>query len=57
MNSGATAGKACGAGGGGALLFYASSEGNAVLLRRALEASNVSIIDFAFTMEGLVDEE
>jgi D-glycero-alpha-D-manno-heptose-7-phosphate kinase len=57
MNNGATAGKACGAGGGGALLFYTSSEGNAVLLRRALEASNVSIIDFAFTTEGLVDEE
>jgi D-glycero-alpha-D-manno-heptose-7-phosphate kinase len=57
MSNGATAGKACGAGGGGALVFYASSEGNAVLLRRALEAANVSVIDFAFTMEGLVDEE
>jgi D-glycero-alpha-D-manno-heptose-7-phosphate kinase len=57
MQKGASAGKACGAGGGGALVFYASSEGNAVSLRRALAGAGVSVIDFAITMQGLVDEE
>jgi D-glycero-alpha-D-manno-heptose-7-phosphate kinase len=55
MRSGASAGKACGAGGGGALVFYASSEGDAVSLRRALAAERVAVIDFAFAMEGLAD--
>jgi D-glycero-alpha-D-manno-heptose-7-phosphate kinase len=56
MRSGASAGKACGAGGGGALVFYASSDGDAVGLRAALGAAGLSIIDFAFTSEGLEDE-
>jgi D-glycero-alpha-D-manno-heptose-7-phosphate kinase len=56
MRSGASAGKACGAGGGGALVFYASSEGDAARLRRALADAGVALIDFSFTMEGLVDE-
>jgi D-glycero-alpha-D-manno-heptose-7-phosphate kinase len=55
MRSGASAGKACGAGGGGALVFYASSEGDAVSLRRAFTRENIATIDFTFVMEGLVD--
>jgi D-glycero-alpha-D-manno-heptose-7-phosphate kinase len=57
MQKGASAGKACGAGGGGAIVFYASSEGNAVSLRRGLAGAGISVIDFAITMQGLVDEE
>jgi D-glycero-alpha-D-manno-heptose-7-phosphate kinase len=57
MRSGASAGKACGAGAGGALVFYASSEGDAASLRRALAGASVQIIEFAFTTEGLVDDE
>ncbi len=56
MRSGASAGKACGAGGGGALVFYASSHGDARSLRGALAAAGVTVIDFAFDFEGLVDE-
>ena len=56
MRSGATAGKACGAGGGGALVFYASSDGDAIALRRALASAGVAMIDVAFDFEGLVDE-
>jgi D-glycero-alpha-D-manno-heptose-7-phosphate kinase len=56
MKNGATAGKACGAGGGGALVFYASSEADAIGLRRALRAEGIAVIDFAFTSEGLEDE-
>jgi D-glycero-alpha-D-manno-heptose-7-phosphate kinase len=57
MRSGAAAGKACGAGGGGALVFYASSDGDAASLRRALGGAGLTVIGFAFTMEGLADEE
>lgn len=57
MTNGATAGKACGAGGGGALVFYASSGEGAAGLRRALTAAGISVIDFAFEADGLVDEE
>jgi D-glycero-alpha-D-manno-heptose-7-phosphate kinase len=57
MKHGATAGKACGAGGGGALVFYASSDGDAIALRRALAAASLMVIDFAFDFEGLADEE
>jgi D-glycero-alpha-D-manno-heptose-7-phosphate kinase len=56
LRSGASAGKACGAGGGGALVFYASSDGDADRLRAALRAARIDLIDFAFTMEGLQDE-
>jgi D-glycero-alpha-D-manno-heptose-7-phosphate kinase len=57
MKSGATAGKACGAGGGGALVFYAPSDGAAVQLRRALAAAGIAVIGFAFDFDGLVDDE
>ena len=57
MANGASAGKACGAGGGGALVFYASSEGDAVALRRALAAKGIAVIDFAFQFEGLIEDE
>jgi len=57
MNNGASAGKACGAGGGGAVVFYASSDADAVRLRGALRAQGITLIDFAFEFEGLVDEE
>lgn len=56
MRNGASAGKACGAGGGGALVFYASSDGDAVSLRRALAAGGADVIAFHFEPEGLVDE-
>lgn len=55
MRNGASAGKACGAGGGGALLFYASSEGDAVRLRRALGEGGVGVIEYAFVFAGLED--
>lgn len=56
MRNGASAGKACGAGGGGALLFYASSDGDAVGLRRALTADGLATIPSAFSAGGLEDE-
>lgn len=56
MRSGASAGKACGAGGGGALLFYASSEGDALRLKRALRDAGIAVIEFAFEFEGLAEE-
>ena len=56
MRSGASAGKACGAGGGGALVFYASSDNGAATLKRALTDARVNVIPFAFTPEGLEDE-
>jgi D-glycero-alpha-D-manno-heptose-7-phosphate kinase len=56
MRNGASAGKACGAGGGGALVFYASSEGDAVTLRRAMTAANIVIITSTFSTGGLQDE-
>ena len=55
MKSGASAGKACGAGGGGALVFYASSAGDAIALRRSLTAASLTVIDVAFDFEGLAD--
>lgn len=57
MRSGASAGKACGAGGGGAVVFYASSDSDALSLRRALAGAGVAVVPFGFTMEGLVDED
>jgi D-glycero-alpha-D-manno-heptose-7-phosphate kinase len=57
MRSGASAGKACGAGGGGALVFYASSDGDAISLRRALAFAELTVINVAFTAEGLVEDE
>lgn len=57
LRSGATAGKACGAGGGGALVFYASSAGDAKRLRQTLAGVGLTIVDFAFSAEGLEDIE
>lgn len=52
---GASAAKVCGAGGGGAVVFYCSSEADAVSLRRSLRAEQASVINFTFTDEGLED--
>lgn len=49
---GALAGKACGAGGGGCLLFYCSYDAQHQV-RKALEAAQVRIIDFQFEPHGL----
>ena len=49
---GALAGKACGAGGGGCLLFYCSYD-TQHKVRKALEAEGVRIIDFQFEPHGL----
>jgi D-glycero-alpha-D-manno-heptose-7-phosphate kinase len=57
MKNGATAGKACGAGGGGALVFYASSDADAVRLAQALRGQGLAVIDFRFDFKGLVDED
>ena len=57
MASGATAGKACGAGGGGALVFYTSGADGASALRAKLRESGIDVIEFAFEPEGLVDED
>ena len=54
--AGASAGKACGAGGGGALVFYASSDGDAITLRRTLAAEGLAIIPCGFSSGGLEDE-
>jgi D-glycero-alpha-D-manno-heptose-7-phosphate kinase len=56
MRNGASAGKACGASGGGALVFYASSDGDAITLRHALAEAKITVIESAFVFEGLVDE-
>jgi D-glycero-alpha-D-manno-heptose-7-phosphate kinase len=55
MRKGASAGKACGAGGGGALVFYASSDADAVALRQHLRAEGLTVIQFGFVAEGLED--
>ena len=52
MANGALGGKACGAGGGGCLLFYAKSDCEHIV-RKNLEALNVEIIDFNFEFNGL----
>lgn len=55
MRKGATAGKACGAGGGGAVVFYASSEADGVALRQKLRGEGVTVINTNFTMQGVED--
>jgi D-glycero-alpha-D-manno-heptose-7-phosphate kinase len=45
-------GKACGAGGGGCLVFCCDSD-EEHLLRKKLEQSGVKIIDFDFATEGI----
>lgn len=52
MANGAIGGKACGAGGGGCLLFYAKPDSEH-LVRRELEKSGVTIIDLNFDSSGL----
>jgi D-glycero-alpha-D-manno-heptose-7-phosphate kinase len=55
MRKGASAGKACGAGGGGAVVFYASSDADGVALRQTLRGEGLPVIDFSFVFEGLED--
>ncbi|HUS57405.1 MAG TPA: GHMP kinase, partial [Planctomycetota bacterium] len=50
--AGAIGGKACGAGGGGCLLFYAAPS-REHLVRKALEKAGVQVIDFEFASQGL----
>jgi D-glycero-alpha-D-manno-heptose-7-phosphate kinase len=52
LNHGAIGGKACGAGGGGCLLFYCKPDGEHHV-RRKLEEAGVTILDFNFDFEGL----
>ena len=52
MSNGAIGGKACGAGGGGCLLFYAESD-REHLVRRKLEEIGINVIDFNFDSNGL----
>jgi D-glycero-alpha-D-manno-heptose-7-phosphate kinase len=51
MANGALGGKACGAGGGGCLLFYAQPDCEH-LLRKKLEEINVDVINFNFEFSG-----
>jgi len=50
--NGVLGGKACGAGGGGCLLFYCEPD-KEHLVRKKLEKYGVEIIDFNFTNEGI----
>jgi len=52
MANGALGGKACGAGGGGCLLFYAQTDCEH-LVRKKLEENKVNVIDFNFDFSGL----
>ncbi len=52
LSNGALGGKACGAGGGGCLLFFAESDCEH-LLRKKLEENKVRLIDFNFDFGGL----
>jgi len=52
--SGALGGKACGAGGGGCVLFYANPEKEHIV-RKTLEKRNLKIIDFNFDYYGYKD--
>lgn len=52
FENGAIAGKACGAGGGGCLLFFCD-RGKASAVRKALAAAGGKIITFRFSEEGL----
>ena len=52
VKSGALGGKACGAGGGGCLVFYCESD-KEHLVRKTLEEVGVKIIDFNFDFTGL----
>jgi len=52
FKSGATAGKACGAGGGGCLLFFCG-DGRTSAVRKGLASAGGKIIPFGFSEEGL----
>lgn len=52
QTNGALGGKACGAGGGGCLIFYCVPD-KEHLVRKKLEESGAEIIDFNFTSEGI----
>jgi D-glycero-alpha-D-manno-heptose-7-phosphate kinase len=52
QRNGALGGKACGAGGGGCLIFYCAPD-QEHLVRKKLEESGVEIIDFNFAFEGI----
>jgi len=52
LNNGAAGGKACGAGGGGCILFYCYPDKEHIV-RKKLEEANVKIIDFNFSYTGL----
>jgi D-glycero-alpha-D-manno-heptose-7-phosphate kinase len=56
LDSGATAGKACGAGGGGCVVFFCDREKRPDVIR-AVEAAGTRFIDFKFDFTGLVVEE
>ncbi len=51
-SNGAIGGKACGAGGGGCLLFYVQPDQEHIV-RRKLEESKVKVIDFNFDFDGI----
>lgn len=55
LRKGASAGKACGAGGGGAIVFYASSDADGVALRQHMRGEGLAVINFGFVAEGLED--
>ena len=52
LSNGAIGGKACGAGGGGCLIFYCADDREHVV-RRNLQDAGCDIIDFNFDFEGL----
>ena len=52
IENGAIGGKACGAGGGGCILFYCTPNQDH-LVRKALGENGVTIIDFNFDFSGL----
>ncbi len=52
LGAGARSGKACGAGGGGTLVFFAPRE-RIPAVREALAAAGGQIVDFHFDMEGV----
>ena len=52
LKNGAVGGKACGAGGGGCLVFFCSPD-KEHLVRKKLEEAGVTMIDFNFDFDGL----
>lgn len=51
MDNGAAGGKACGAGGGGCLIFYCPDTEH--IVRKKLQEKGMQIIDFTFDFDGL----